>query len=363
MLFYFSFSHEPLMIRFWLPFAAFVLAGFSASATSFPVLPADSIGVEYQNNKMLIKHRVSPGETLYGLARRYKVPVEDILEVNPKVKGALLSGQIVLVPRTRVVLAPAATTAAVRRPAASAGATKGLATDSRGNRVYKVKPGQTLFSIASRFGVSTNTLIRQNRLPASGVVNAGQTLIIVPAGQPAAPREAVAAVKPAAPASVSAPEPVTALPAHTPATLPANRPEREAVPVVKEVAKEEPKKEEPKKEVAHDEAATASTAKPEEERGPERANEVIRRVTESGLAAVIPNTTSVKYLALHKTAPVGTIVQVRNIMNNVSVYVRVIGQLPDTGENSNILIRLSPRAVQMLSTPDARFRVETSYMP
>ncbi|ALD20707.1 hypothetical protein AM218_05085 [Hymenobacter sp. DG25A] len=330
-------------------------------------MPADSIGVEYQNNKMLIKHRVSPGETLYGLARRYKVPVEDILEVNPKVKGALLSGQIVLVPRTRVVLAPAATTAAARRPAApaaAAGATKGLASDARGNRVYKVKPGQTLFSIASRFGVSTNTLIRQNRLPASGVVRSGQTLIIVPAGQPAAPRPAVAAVKPAAPASVSAPEPVTALPPHTPATLPATRPERETQPVVKEVAKEEPKKEEPKsKEPAHDEAATASTAKPEEERGPERANEVIRRVTESGLAAVIPNTTSVKYLALHKTAPVGTIVQVRNIMNNVSVYVRVIGQLPDTGENSNILIRLSPRAVQMLSTPDARFRVETSYMP
>jgi LysM repeat protein len=354
------------MIRFLLPFAAFVLAGFSASATSISVLPADSIGVEYQHNKLLIKHRVSPGETLYGLARRYKVPVEDILAVNPKVKGALLSGQIVLVPRTRVLLAPAATTAAVRRPAASAAATKGLATDARGNRVYKVKPGQTLYSIASRFGVSTHTLIRQNRLPASGTVNSGQTLIIIPADQQAAPRPAVATVKPAAPASVSAPEPVTALPAHTPAPLPANRPERETAPVAKEVAvaKDEPKKEEPKgKEPAHDEAATASTAKPEEERGPERANEVIRRVTESGLAAVIPNTTSVKYLALHKTAPVGTIVQVRNIMNNVSVYVRVIGQLPDTGENSNILIRLSPRAVQMLSTPDARFRVETSYMP
>jgi hypothetical protein len=55
--------------------------------------------------------------------------------------------------------------------------------------------------------------------------------------------------------------------------------------------------------------------------------------------------------------------QVRNIMNGQSVYVRVIGQLPDTGENSNILVRLSPRAVQRLATPDSRFRVETSYVP
>jgi rare lipoprotein A (peptidoglycan hydrolase) len=86
-------------------------------------------------------------------------------------------------------------------------------------------------------------------------------------------------------------------------------------------------------------------------------------VTESGLAAVIEGGGTDKYLALHKTAPVGTIMQVRNIMNGQSVYVRVIGQLPDTGENSNVLVRISRRAVQKLATPDSRFRVETSYVP
>ncbi|MEJ7663288.1 MAG: hypothetical protein WKG07_28990 [Hymenobacter sp.] len=34
------------------------------------------------------------------------------------------------------------------------------------------------------------------------------------------------------------------------------------------------------------------------------------------------------------------------------MYVRVIGKLPDTGENNNILVRLSPRAVQKLGTSD-----------
>ncbi|UOQ64584.1 septal ring lytic transglycosylase RlpA family protein [Hymenobacter volaticus] len=89
----------------------------------------------------------------------------------------------------------------------------------------------------------------------------------------------------------------------------------------------------------------------------------MRRVTESGLATSIANSNTDKYLALHKTAAVGTIMQVRNIMNGQSVYVRVIGVLPNTGENNNILVRLSPRAVQRLATPDARFRVETSYVP
>ncbi|WP_165768266.1 RlpA-like double-psi beta-barrel domain-containing protein [Hymenobacter amundsenii] len=55
--------------------------------------------------------------------------------------------------------------------------------------------------------------------------------------------------------------------------------------------------------------------------------------------------------------------EVRNIMNGQAVYVRVIGRLPDTGENTSILIRLSKRAVQRLATPDQRFRVETSYVP
>ncbi|GAB3650353.1 hypothetical protein GCM10027594_25590 [Hymenobacter agri] len=100
-----------------------------------------------------------------------------------------------------------------------------------------------------------------------------------------------------------------------------------------------------------------------EEKTPTRAGELLGRVVESGLGASIENSTTEKYLALHKTAPVGTIMQVKNAMNGLYVYVRVIGKLPNTGENNNILVRLSPRAVQKLGTSDARFRVETNYIP
>jgi hypothetical protein len=100
-----------------------------------------------------------------------------------------------------------------------------------------------------------------------------------------------------------------------------------------------------------------------EDRTPSRASEVLARVVESGLGAPIDKSVTDKYLALHKTAPVGTIMQVKNSGNGLSVYVRVIGKLPDTGENNDILVRLSPRAVQKLGTADARFRVETNYIP
>ncbi|GAA4385021.1 LysM peptidoglycan-binding domain-containing protein [Hymenobacter koreensis] len=310
---------------------------FTAAAS--PVLPPDSIGVVYRQNAAFVRHRVAPGETLYGIARRYRVSVEQLMEANPTVKGALASGQEILVPRQRAVL-PASTPATAVKPAASAtsgggggnAAARSLPTDARGNHIYKVAAGQTLFAIGRKFDVAPAELQRLNKL-ADGGVRVGQTLVILPgSGGAAAPEPAVAATPKPAP--------------------PTARPERE-----------EPADKEPGK-VTDDRPVTTPTVPAEEEaKEPTRASEVVRKVTESGLAAVIEGGNSEKYLALHKTAPVGTIMMVRNIMNGVVVYVRVIGKLPDTGDNSSILIRLSKKAVAKLNTPDQRFRVETSYLP
>ncbi|HEX8350776.1 MAG TPA: LysM peptidoglycan-binding domain-containing protein, partial [Hymenobacter sp.] len=179
------------MTRFLVLFTASFFAGFTSFAAPRPVALPDSIGVEYRNNIMLIKHRVTAGETLYGISRRYKVPVDQIVGANPKLQGSLNSGQIVLVPRTRVVLTPQPTArpavtpkpAAPRpaTPAPAATAATGLHSDARGNQVYVVEKGQTLFSTARRFNLPPAELARLNNLPANYGVRVGQTLIIVPA--------------------------------------------------------------------------------------------------------------------------------------------------------------------------------------
>lgn len=344
------------MFRFSLLTTALALTGFTAAAGPRPVAPPDSIGVEYRNNIMLIKHRVGPGETLYGLARRYKVPVEQIVEANSGQKGALVTGQVVLVPRSRVVLSqPAAPRTAAAATSTSA-AIRSLPTDARGNRIYKVEPGVTLFAIARRFQTTPAELYRLNNFPANYNVRVGQT-VIVAAGSGSTP----------APARVATPAPTATAPARP---APTTRPERddEAERDARETREREAR-ERAARERARDSAASAATPAtpaaedPDKDRGPSRASEIVRRVSESGLATAIQTDASDKYLALHKTAPVGTIMQVRNIMNGQSVYVRVIGPLPDTGENTNILVRLSKKAVQRLATPDQRFRVETSYVP
>lgn len=340
--------------------SAFFLFLFPLTAPAHigPKLTPDSVGVLVQQDKTFVRHRVAPGETLYGLARRYKVSVEQIMEANPGIKGALVTGQEVLIPRVRAVLPPASGAATKPAPAAS-GSARSLPTDAAGNHVYKVQPGQTLFAVARKFGVSASALQKYNskQLPANGAVKAGQTLIIVPASGGAAASEAVAA----APAPKPAP--------------PTSRPERDDE-AEKERAREREAERAREAEKAREAAAAPAsspvaggnvvatvTPETEEDKEPTRANEIVRKVTESGVAAIIEGGNSEKYLALHKTAPVGTIMMVRNIMNGQVVYVRVIGKLPDTGDNSAVLIRLSKRAVAKLNTPDQRFRVETSYLP
>ena len=314
--------------------------------------PADSIGEEMRSGQRFVRHRVSPGETLSALARRYGVSLGQLIKSNPQIVNGLGIGQVVLVPRplgSPLAEAPAKTTkaAGAKGAAGKAGAAPGR---------YTVAKGDNLYAIARRFQVSPDELIKLNGLPADGRVRLGQRLLLGPgpaaaaapalaAGPKPAPRPAEPeAVPPAAPAAPAADKP-----AQVATVTPATPADKEADKAAEKVEKFERK--------------AADRSERSAERAPTRASELVARVTESGLAATIDNSGTDKYLALHKTAPVGTIMQVKNAMNGQSVYVRVIGKLPDTGENNNILVRLSPRAVQKLGTADQRFRVETSYVP
>ena len=85
-------------------------------------------------------------------------------------------------------------------------------------------------------------------------------------------------------------------------------------------------------------------------------------VLQTGLAELIEGTSgNRKYLALHRNAPVGTIMKVRNEMNNREVFVRVMGKLPETALNDKLVIKISKSAYDRLGAIDPRFRVEVTY--
>ena len=85
-------------------------------------------------------------------------------------------------------------------------------------------------------------------------------------------------------------------------------------------------------------------------------------VTEEGFAATIDDDTNDKYLALHKYATVGTIIFVKNQMNDNMVIVRVIGKLPETGDNKKVNIKLSVAAFDKLNAVDKIIPIEMTYV-
>ncbi len=64
---------------------------------------------------------------------------------------------------------------------------------------------------------------------------------------------------------------------------------------------------------------------------------------------------------LHRTAKVGSVMKIRNEMNGMEIYARVVGKLPATGDNNKLLIKISKAAFEQLRAVDARFPVEISY--
>lgn len=119
-------------------------------------------------------HVVRSGETLSGIAQRYRVSMAEIRDANPKIpKSARLRiGQQLVIPTNgytpEVRAAVAATQGSVRGP-------------SRHATTYTVRRGDTLSGIAQRYGTSASALRRLNHLP-NDTIRPGQKLRLRSAG-------------------------------------------------------------------------------------------------------------------------------------------------------------------------------------
>lgn len=68
-----------------------------------------------------------------------------------------------------------------------------------------------------------------------------------------------------------------------------------------------------------------------------------------------------KNLALHKDAPIGTMIRLVNVMNGKEVWVKVVGHLPEKEEKSGIIIIISGYTAKILHIRDRNFRVKLYY--
>jgi len=354
----------------------------------------DSIGVERKDGKLFVLHRIASGETLYSLARKYDVSVDDIKKNNPTWSEGLKVGQVLYIPSNTP--APSTTTTAASTAAkthtVAAGetlysiATKykvsvdelkkanpGLSssisvgqelnlpskvagttttakpttttttakpttttttTTSKETVEHKVSSGETLYSIARKYNVSVEDIKKAN--PGLGSLKVGQTIKIAGAevAQTTVTTPATTTTKPTTTTTTT-----TTIPAK-PTTV-----ESDTVQLQQDKVRLE----------------TMQTTTPVKTTVP--ASD-FKKITESGFADLMADNQDVpKFLAYHKTAPVGTIIQLTNETTNIKVYVRVIGKLTDAGTDGKTIIRVSKKAYDRLGGTGARFSASLMYIP
>ncbi|TDK24198.1 LysM peptidoglycan-binding domain-containing protein [Arthrobacter crusticola] len=126
---------------------------------------------------------VKPGDTLGAIASRHGVSLDSLLKANNLSMTSIIHPGQKIVVGGKTAVKPSAPAPAKPAPAAPAAS-------------YVVKPGDTLGAIASRHGVSLDSLLKANNLSMTSVIHPGQKLVL--SGKPAAPA-------PAAPTAPTAP--------------------------------------------------------------------------------------------------------------------------------------------------------------
>ncbi|WP_298736169.1 LysM peptidoglycan-binding domain-containing protein [uncultured Psychrobacter sp.] len=137
-------------------------------------VPVSASQVDNKLNDKPISYKIRSGDTLIGVANRYKIGVSDLAAANNlSTNSNLILG--------RSLTIPAAGSRSTAKSATSTSSTTSTSTTSTGKKLdntenYKVQSGDGLIALARRFGVSVSDLAATNNLSTKAQLQRGQTL-------------------------------------------------------------------------------------------------------------------------------------------------------------------------------------------
>ena len=270
---------------------------FCLGITSAFGSPIDSLGLKKDNNKTYIVYKVENKQPLYSILKHFNLSLTEFKQINPEVNIPINAGEIIFIP---IHYLDEATNALIApaKPLEKVVVKKQEEVKPIESDIHIVSAKQSLLTIANLHKVTMADIRKWNNLT-SDVLKEGQRLLVE------APKNFVI----------------------DKSTLLGSKNDK-GIEELKSDSKE---------------------------------SDGLKKTIETGIAELIevPDNSG-KYLALHKSAPIGTLVLVKNLANNQSIWVKVIGRLPNS--DGKLIIKLSPKAFERLNAVDKRIRAEISYL-
>jgi cell wall-associated NlpC family hydrolase len=117
--------------------------------------------IKKDENKKIKEHTVVSGDTIFSIARKYKVSISDIYKLNKLRPGATIyPGDKLKIPLTGYAQSAQ------------------KAVEKNKKTVYKIKKGDTLYSIAKKFNMKLEDLLKLNKLTKKSILKPGNELTV-----------------------------------------------------------------------------------------------------------------------------------------------------------------------------------------
>jgi LysM repeat protein len=153
------------------PAPAAARPGSTAASTAKPAPAASHSGGSYT---------VKAGDTVWGIAQKHGTTVATIIRANG------LNSVATIFPGQKLKVSGAAAAAPVLASAPSKPAAPVKAPAAANGKTHEVKPGDTLWAIAQKHGVSMSAILKANGLSEGAIIYPGQKLTLsAPASKPA----------------------------------------------------------------------------------------------------------------------------------------------------------------------------------
>ncbi len=287
------------MLRHLVLSISFALFAGTASAA------LDSVSVENLNGKKNIVHKVEAKETYYSIARKYSVTPQSVIQFNSN--KSLQIGTLLRVPTERPFEESTIINVANKQ--------ESITSANIAVIDYKVGPREYLIAIAKKFNTTVEDLKTLNNLSGNNL-SIGQ-MIKVPYGSAFSKQL-------------------------TTPVIPLDVPKLDQI--------------------------TASTSIDSSKSASERlklpvARYGLREVNERGLAFRIEdeNLDGTKMLALHQTAPIGTVIKITNPMTGKSTFAKVVGKFTQNESLKDALIVVTKATADLIGALDKRFQAILIY--